>query len=104
MAAPARDPRRLELLALAVNHPETIQLPKDAKGQYYIDEANGVRYPVKPGWDFGQNSGYENRKIIADAQARGLTQEQMAAEVNAHPERFHVEDSTGNRSHRREDR
>lgn len=83
------------------NHPEITQLPKDPKGQYYLDEANGVRYPVDPNWDFGHNSGFENRTIIADAQACGLTQEQMAAEVNDHPERFHVEDSTGSRSHRR---
>ncbi|MFI9509082.1 GH-E family nuclease [Nocardia sp. NPDC052566] len=83
-------------------HPEITQLPKDPKGQYYIDEANQVRYPVKPGWDFGHNSGYENRKYIADAQTNGWTQQQLDDYVNAHPERFHVEDSTGNRSHRRE--
>ncbi|MGW5456994.1 WXG100-like domain-containing protein [Nocardia sp. NPDC003979] len=84
------------------NHPEITQLPKDPKGQYYLDEANGVRYPVKPGWDFGHNSGFENRKLIADAQDKGWTQQQLTDEVNSHPERFHVEDSTGNRSHRRE--
>jgi hypothetical protein len=84
------------------NHPEITQLPKDPKGQYYLDEANGVRYPVKPQWDFGHNSGFENRKYLAEGQANGWTQEELAAHVNAHPERFHVEDSTGNRSHRRE--
>ncbi|MFE9328194.1 GH-E family nuclease [Nocardia sp. NPDC052278] len=83
-------------------HPEITQLPKDPKGQYYLDEANGVRYPVKPGWDFGHNSGYENRKLIADAQANGWTQEQLDKQVNSHPDWFHVEDSTGNRSGRRE--
>ncbi|MFD4432376.1 GH-E family nuclease, partial [Nocardia sp. NPDC058497] len=71
-------------------------------GQYYIDEANGVRYPVKPQWDFGHNSGFENRKYLAEGQANGWTQEELTAYVNAHPERFHVEDMTGNRSHRRE--
>ncbi|MFG1796658.1 GH-E family nuclease [Nocardia sp. NPDC049149] len=84
------------------NHPEITQLPKDPKGQYYLDEANQVRYPVKPSWDFGHNSGYENRRLIGDAQDKGWTQEQLTKQVNDHPEWFHVEDMTGNRSGRRE--
>ncbi|WP_216915568.1 GH-E family nuclease [Nocardia noduli] len=83
-------------------NPEITQLPKDPKGQYYLDSANGVRYPVNGQWDFGHNSGFENRRIIADAQSKGWTQEELTQYVNSHPEKFHVEDSTGNRSHRRE--
>lgn len=78
------------------------QLPKSPDGRYYIDNANGSMYPVNPNWEFGHNSGFENRKLLADAQAQNMTQEQLNDYVNSHPDYFHVEDQYGNRSHRRE--
>ncbi|WP_157120953.1 GH-E family nuclease [Nocardia miyunensis] len=78
------------------------QLPKTPDGKYYIDTANGSMYPVNPSWEFGHNSGFENRRLLADAQAQNMTQEQLNDYVNTHPDYFHVEDQYGNRSHRRE--
>ncbi|MBF6302990.1 HNH/ENDO VII family nuclease [Nocardia amamiensis] len=78
------------------------QLPKTEDGKYYVDVANRSLYPVNPKWEFGHNSGFEHRRLLADAQSRGLTQKEFDDYVNSHPERFHIEDMTGNRSHRRE--
>jgi hypothetical protein len=82
--------------------PEILQLPKDARGQYYVDAANKVRYPVNPNWEIGHSYGNEHRRLLADAQARGLTQQQFDVEVNTQTNRLFVEDLPGNRSHRRE--
>ncbi|MGY5309184.1 WXG100-like domain-containing protein [Nocardia gipuzkoensis] len=78
------------------------QLPKTEDGKYFVDAANRSLYPVNPKWEFGHNSGFEHRRLLADAQSRGLTQKEFDDYVNSHPERFHIEDMTGNRSHRRE--
>ncbi|MEU6190243.1 GH-E family nuclease [Nocardia sp. NPDC047038] len=78
------------------------QLPKTEDGKYYVDAANRSLYPVNPKWEFGHNSGFEHRRLLADAQSRGMTQKEFDDYVNSHPERFHIEDMTGNRSHRRE--
>ncbi|MFI9410154.1 WXG100-like domain-containing protein [Nocardia gamkensis] len=77
-------------------------LPKTDDGKYYIDSANTSLYPVNPKWEFGHNSGYENRRILAEAQDEGLTQQELDRRVNSHPDWFHIEDQYGNRSHRRE--
>ncbi|MFJ4653916.1 GH-E family nuclease [Nocardia sp. NPDC088792] len=77
-------------------------LPKSPDGKYYVDAANNSLYPVNPNWEFGHNSGFENRRLLAQAQTDGLTQQQFTQRVNDHPEWFHVEDQYGNRSHRRE--
>ncbi|MBF6278689.1 MULTISPECIES: GH-E family nuclease [Nocardia] len=82
--------------------PWVTQLPKDPSGKYYVDAANNSLYPVNPKWEYGHFSGYENRRLIADAQSKGMTQQQFNDYVNNHPEYFHVEDQPGNRSHRRE--
>ncbi|MBF6260215.1 hypothetical protein IU468_28560 [Nocardia farcinica] len=55
-----------------------------------------------PKWEYGHNSGYEHRRLLAEAQSRGMTQREFDEFVNSHPERFHIEDQYGNRSHRRE--
>ncbi|MFE7802518.1 GH-E family nuclease [Nocardia sp. NPDC057440] len=64
--------------------------------------ANNSMYPVNPKWEYGQNSGYEHRSLLAEAQSRGMTQKEFDDYVNSHPERFHIEDQYGSRSHRRE--
>ncbi|MVU81039.1 hypothetical protein GPX89_27800 [Nocardia sp. ET3-3] len=82
--------------------PWVTQLPKDPAGKYYIDATNQARYPVNPEWEFGHNSGFENRRLIANAQAQGWNQQQLTDYVNNNPQLFHVEDRYGNRSHKRE--
>ncbi|MGV9753517.1 WXG100-like domain-containing protein [Nocardia farcinica] len=82
--------------------PWVTQLEKTPDGKYYIDHANGNLYPVNPKWEYGHNSGYEHRRLLAEAQSRGMTQREFDEFVNSHPERFHIEDQYGNRSHRRE--
>ncbi|WP_327116628.1 HNH/ENDO VII family nuclease [Nocardia sp. NBC_01730] len=82
--------------------PWVTQLDKTPDGKYYIDSANNSLYPVNPKWEYGHNSGFENRKLLADAQTNNLTQKELDDLVNSHPDWFHVEDMTGNRSHRRE--
>ncbi|WP_433754669.1 GH-E family nuclease [Nocardia sp. CA-135398] len=84
--------------------PWVTQLEKTPDGKYYVDSANNSLYPVNPKWEFGHNSGFENRRLLADAQAEGLTQQQLDQRVNSHPDWFHIEDQYGNRSHRREDK
>ncbi|MBF6150218.1 GH-E family nuclease [Nocardia nova] len=82
--------------------PWVTQLPKSEDGKYYVDAANQSRYPVNPSWEYGHNSGFEHRRLLATAQNQNMTQEQFNDYVNAHPENFHIEDAPGNRSHRRE--
>lgn len=84
--------------------PWVTQLEKTPDGKYYIDAANDSLYPVNPKWEFGHNSGFENRKLLDDAQNEGLTQEQLNQRVNSRPDWFHIEDQYGNRSHRREEK
>lgn len=79
-----------------------LQLPKTSDGKYYVDQANQSLYPVNPSWEYGHNSGYENRRLLANGQSQNMTQQQFNDYVNNHPEYFHIEDHPGNRSHRRE--
>ncbi|WP_426374424.1 GH-E family nuclease [Rhodococcoides fascians] len=84
--------------------PWVTELPKTANGKYYIDEANRALYPVDPKWEIGHLSGYEHRKLLAEAEQRGMTQAEFNDFVHSDPSRFAVEDKYGNRSHLREDK
>ncbi|WP_433521671.1 GH-E family nuclease [Nocardia pseudovaccinii] len=66
--------------------PWVTQLEKTPDGKYYVDSAHNSLYPVNPKWEFGHNSGFENRRLLADAQAEGLTQQQLDQRVNSHPD------------------
>ncbi|OXR40503.1 hypothetical protein B7C42_07442 [Nocardia cerradoensis] len=84
------------------NKPGVTDLPKTPDGKYYVDAANGARYPVNPNWEYGHNSGFEHRRLLEEAQKQNMDQQQFNDYVNSHPDYFHIEDQTGNRSHRRE--
>jgi len=84
--------------------PWVTELPKTANGKYYIDEANRALYPVDPKWEIGHLSGYEHRKLLAEAEQRGMTQTEFNDFVHSDPSRFAVEEKYGNRSHLREDK
>ncbi|WP_156959603.1 GH-E family nuclease [Nocardia sp. BMG51109] len=86
------------------DNPWVTQLPKSEDGKYYVDAANEVRYPVNPKWEYGHNSGFEHRKLLAEAQDQNMTQQQFNDHVNRHPDYFHVEDFPGNRDHHREEK
>lgn len=80
------------------------QLEKTPDGRYYIDKANDAYYPVNPNWEFGHATGFEHRKIVAEAQAKGMNQEQFSQWVNQNQDKFYVQDWYHNRSHRSEEK
>jgi hypothetical protein len=48
----------------------------------------------------GHIPGREHRRLVEEARARGMTQEEFNEWVNKHPEWFQIEDAANNLSHR----
>ena len=75
------------------------KLPRNANGDYYVDQVRGQQFAREPIWHYGHVKDFSNRKLVADAQARGLTQKEFSAEVNSHPEYFQIQDAHSNWRH-----
>ncbi|TFH33111.1 MAG: hypothetical protein E4G99_11895 [Anaerolineales bacterium] len=71
--------------------------PKTPEG-IFIDPNTGEL--LTGDFHFGHAYGYENRRLIKEAQSRGMTQQEFNDWVNAHPEWFQIEDPASNLSHK----
>jgi RHS repeat-associated protein len=70
---------------------------KDADGRY-LDPNTGLPIEGKP--DVGHVWGFEHRRLVKMAEAKGMTQKQFNDWVNSHPEWFQLECPRSNRSHK----
>lgn len=73
-------------------------LPTDAKGQYYLDAANGLRYPVDPVYALGHQAGDEWWRIRELARTEGWTRQELN-DYCQDPEIYRIEDRISNSSH-----
>jgi hypothetical protein len=71
--------------------------PKTLDGKF-IDENTGKVLEGK--FHYGHRYGHENRRILREAESKGLTQSQLNDMVNSHPEWFQIEDPKSNMSHK----
>lgn len=74
-----------------------LDLPKTADGKYYLG-ANGLKYPVDPGYHLGHVSGQEWWRIRDMAIQQHWTRQQLVEYCNR-PEFYQIEDAPGNLSH-----
>jgi hypothetical protein len=51
-------------------------------------------------YHYGHRYGYEHRRLVREAQARGMTQKEFNEWINSHPEWFQIETPTNNMSHK----
>jgi hypothetical protein len=49
---------------------------------------------------YGHIPGHENRRILKEAESKGMTQKELNDWVNSHPEWFQIEDPLSNMSHK----
>jgi HNH/ENDO VII superfamily nuclease with conserved GHE residues len=49
---------------------------------------------------YGHIQGREFRRLVVQAEAKGMTQQEFNDWVNSHPEWFQIEDPSSNMSHR----
>jgi hypothetical protein len=73
-------------------------LPTDAKGQYYLDAANGLRYPVNPVYALGHQAGDEWWRIRELARTEGWTRQELI-DYCQNPGLYRIEDQISNSSH-----
>lgn len=55
---------------------------------------------IEGAYHFGHKYGYEHRRLLLEAQAKGMTQKQFNDWINSHPEWFQLEAPANNLSHR----
>lgn len=67
--------------------------PKNQKGQF-VDKGKVIKTET-----YGHKRGRENRRILAAAEQKNLTQQQLNAFVNAHPEYFKMQEAGPNFAH-----
>ena len=64
----------------------------------FVDPNTLLPYDGTP--DIGHVWGREHRRLVAEAESRGMSQKQFNDWVNAHPEWFQLECPASNRSHK----
>jgi hypothetical protein len=70
-----------------------------ATGDFVDPNLPRLLIPKAGPFHYGHITGRENRVLVKEAQAQGMTQGEFTEWVNSHPEWFRVEDPTRNLSH-----
>ena len=93
--------RELERPALRVDTIKAIiaAAPKTSSGDFIDPNPPLLIIPKAGPYHFGHKTGHEHRRLVKEAQARGMTQGQFNDWVNDHPEWFQIEDPARNVSH-----
>jgi hypothetical protein len=69
-----------------------------ARNGQFLDANTGEI--IEGTFHYGHRFGYEHRRLVREAHARGMTQREFNDWVNSHPEWFQIESPVNNLSHR----